>query len=105
MTRIPIPRPETLRPYADGWLPPTKSEIEYVLQLIRLRLAYSRPLGGSEVAALVGLSVDSKRGCKTFRRWMSDSTTINYSAWAILCDLAGLGVIWRKDENSRVSIL
>jgi len=99
------PRPETLRPYAAGWLPPTKDEIEIVLHLIRERLAYPRPLGGSEVAALVGLSIDPGKGCRAFRRWMSDSTTINYSAWAILCDLAGLGIIWRKDEGDRVSIL
>ena len=30
-------------------------------------------------------------------RWIGEDTPIPYAAWAILCDQAGLGVIWKED--------
>ena len=34
---------------------------------------------------------------RTIRRWIGEDTPIPYAAWAILCDQAGLGVIWKED--------
>lgn len=75
-------RPETLRPFSDGWEPPTPGEIRHVLAM--------SSLSGSAAARLVGISES-----RTVRRWTGGDSAIPYAAWAILCYTAGLGVIWK----------
>lgn len=56
-----------------------------------LRLA---GFSGSKAAKALGLGA---KGDRTIRRWIGEDTPIPYAAWAILCDQAGLGVIWKED--------
>lgn len=85
----PALRPETLNPFALGWVPPTPDEIGYVLDLIRTRHNLKQRPTSAEIGALVGLASKrgSSNGSRTFRRWMSktDPTEIPYAAWFILC--------------------
>lgn len=74
-------RPETLRKYGAGWEQPTPAEVRAVIKLAGLT--------GAEAAQLVGLS-DSR----TVRRWTGGQSDIPFAAWAILCEVAGLGIIW-----------
>lgn len=93
-------RLETMKPYAEGWQPPTKDEIRNVLELIRERDQRKKALTGVEVCDLVGM-VSAKgtgKGSRTFRRWISGESEIPFAAWAILCHRAGLGIIW--DEGT-----
>ena len=53
-------------------------------------------LTGRAVADLVGLS--EKGGGRQVRRWISEESHIPYAAWAILCEVAGLGKIWEVRE-------
>lgn len=76
-------RPECLKP-ATHWCRPTGSEIRAVLQRAGLT--------GKEAARILGLSA---KGDRTIRRWVGDDSPIPYAAWAILCDVAGFGQIWR----------
>jgi hypothetical protein len=68
---------------AEYWIIPTGEEVRAVLKMANL--------SGSEASKKLGL----KDG-RTIRRWVSEDSPIPYACWAILCDLAGLGVIWRK---------
>lgn len=78
-------RLECLRPARDGWLQPIGEEIREVLKVAGLT--------GSQAAKALGLG---EKGDRTIRRWSGDDSDIPYAAWALLCDLAGLGQIWRK---------
>lgn len=77
-------RLECLRPANDGWLQPTGDEIREVLKLAGL--------SGAEAASFLGLG---DAGGRTVRRWGARDTNISYANWALLCDKAGLGMIWR----------
>jgi hypothetical protein len=87
-------RPDTLKPFALGWVPPTPDEIGHVLDLIRIRHHLKQRPTSAQVGALVGLSskTGSGNGSRTFRRWMSktDPSEIPYAAWVILCGEAGI---------------
>lgn len=74
-------RPGTLRPYAEAWIQPNPDEIRAILT--------KAGLSGSQAAQLLG--VESGR---TIRRWTGGQSPIPYTAWAMLCQAAGLGVIW-----------
>lgn len=76
-------RLECLKP-ADKWVRPTGKEVREVLRLAGFT--------GGVAAAELGLGPN---GDRTIRRWVSEETDIPYAAWAILCELAGLGIIWR----------
>jgi hypothetical protein len=75
-------RTECLKP-AFEWLQPTGEEIQVVLKLAEL--------SGSEAAITLGLGTG---GGRTVRRWTGGDNPIPYSAWALLCEMAGLGQIW-----------
>lgn len=77
-------RPECLRPYEQHWEQPSENEIREVIRLAGLT--------GGKTAKVLGLG---SQGSRTVRRWISEDSLIPYAAWAILCDLAGLGIIWR----------
>lgn len=76
-------RPECLRPFSEGWQQPTPAEVRTVLKLAGLT--------GSETARLVGISDG-----RTVRRWTGGDAPIPFAAWALLCEAAGLGTIWRR---------
>jgi hypothetical protein len=76
-------RSACLRP-ASAWQKPSSVEIREVIRRAGMT--------GAEVAAFLGLS-DKSPG-RQVRRWISEETTIPYSAWALLCAAAGLGQIW-----------
>ncbi|MBV6831309.1 transcriptional regulator [Xanthomonas euvesicatoria] len=78
-------RLECLKP-AERWTQPTGEEIREVLRLAGL--------SGSKAAKALGLGA---KGDRTIRRWIGEDTAIPYAAWAILCDLAELGAIWKED--------
>lgn len=75
-------RPTCLVPFASGWTPPTAAEIHAVIN--------KTGLSGSEVARLVGVS-----GGRTVRRWTGGEVDIPYAVWAMLCEQAGYGRIWK----------
>lgn len=74
-------RDETLRPY-EHWQQPTGMEVRSVLK--------TAGLTGSEAANIVGVN------SRTIRKWTGEEQRIPYSAWAILVESAGLGLIWRS---------
>lgn len=77
-------RLECLRP-AEKWEPPTGDEVREVLRLAGFT--------GGMAAKMIGLG---KKGDRTVRRWIGEETHIPYAAWALLCDFAGLGQIWKE---------
>ncbi|WP_425509581.1 transcriptional regulator [Xanthomonas albilineans] len=83
-------RPQCLRP-AQCWTQPTGNEIRSVLRMAGLT--------GGAAAKLLGLGA---KGDRTIRRWIGGDSQIPYTAWAILCDLAGLGLIWRLPLERRL---
>lgn len=48
-------------------------------------------LTGGDAAKLLGISDG-----RTIRRWTGGDSPIPFAAWAILCEAAGLGMIWAK---------
>lgn len=80
-------RPECLQP-AHCWMPPTGAEIQEVLR----RGGFT----GRGASEFLGLS--TKSDGRHIRKWISGESPIPYSAWAMLCHAAGLGIIW-EDEN------
>lgn len=79
-------RPECLRPAAT-WVKPTGDEIKEVVKLAGL--------SGATAAEALGLG---KGGGRTVRRWIGEDTSIPYAAWGVLCELAGLGIIWKNTD-------
>lgn len=77
-------RLECLRP-AEKWIRPSKEEIREVLRLADLT--------GTAAARKLGLG---QGGDRTIRRWVGEVSPIPYTAWAVLCHLAGLGAIWEE---------
>jgi len=47
-------------------------------------------LTGSSAGALLDVS------SRTIRKWTSDAQEIKFAAWCLLCERAGLGMIWLK---------
>ena len=45
-------------------------------------------------AKVLGLGA---KGDRTVRRWIGEDSAIPYAAWALLCDFAGQGCIWKPD--------
>jgi hypothetical protein len=70
---------------ASSWEQPTGEEIREVLRLAGFT--------GAQAAKALGLS---NKGDRTVRRWVSCESEIPYATWALLCEFAGLGVIWRQ---------
>lgn len=80
-------RNSCLQPAAH-WEQPTGEEVREILRLAGFT--------GSQAAKALGLCT---RGDRTIRRWVSADSEIPYAAWALLCDFAGLGIIWRNQEH------
>lgn len=79
-------RPECLRPAHDFWVHPKPDEVREVLRLAKL--------SGSKAAKLLNLG-SGETGSRTIRRYTGGEAKIPYASWAILCEVAGLGRIWR----------
>ena len=77
-------RQECLRPAMNGWIRPTGQEVREVVRLAGLT--------GGGAARVLGLGA---KGDRTVRRWIGEDSSIPYAAWAILCELAGQGIIWK----------
>lgn len=69
---------------AENWLQPTGQEIREVMRLAGF--------SGSKAARVLGLGAG---GDRTVRRWIGEDSPIPYAAWALLCEVAGLGLIWK----------
>lgn len=70
---------------AERWVRPTGEEVREVLRLAGFT--------GCQAAKVLGLGL---KGDRTIRRWISEDSQISYAYWALLCDYAGLGLIWRE---------
>jgi DNA-binding XRE family transcriptional regulator len=79
-------RRECLNP-AESWARPTGQEISEVLRLTGL--------SGGQASKNLGL-----QNSRTIRKWIGEDSEIPYAAWALLCDLAGLGIIWRDSKQT-----
>jgi len=86
MTEV-IIRMGCLQP-AALWEPPTGEEVRKVLRLAGFT--------GGQAAKALGLGA---KGDRTVRRWISGDSAIPYAAWALLCDFAGLGSIWKRKDD------
>lgn len=78
-------RKECLRPADAGWLQPTAVEVRGVLE--------EAGLTDSEASRRLGLG---DKGGRSIRRWRSGEAEIPYAVWALCCDFAGLGQIWKE---------
>ncbi|MBX4558860.1 transcriptional regulator [Klebsiella pneumoniae] len=78
-------RLECLRP-AEKWAHPTGEEVREVIRMTGF--------SASEAANSLGLG---KGGGRAVRRWIAEDTNISYANWALLCDFAGLGQIWKEN--------
>jgi hypothetical protein len=76
-------RLECLKP-AERWAQPTGEEVREVLRLAGSAAARPRRRWGWARRATARSAAGSAR------------TPDSYAAWAILCDQAGLGVIWKR---------
>lgn len=88
-------RGECLRPASEQWEKPTPLEIREVLRLIAARKGITKFTGG-QTAKYLGLG---EFGARTIRRWTGGESDIPYAAWALLCHLGGLGMIWVETES------
>lgn len=73
---------------AEYWQRPTGEEVRQVLKLAGF--------SGAVAASRLGLGA---KGDRTVRRWTGGETAIPYTAWALLCDFAGLGCIWKDEDD------
>lgn len=74
-------RKEILLP-ADKWSCPTPEEIRELYKMLNLT--------SKEIAACLGLET----GSGSVRKWAQGQKKIPYAAWGVLCQMAGLGIIW-----------
>ncbi|MEX3555939.1 MAG: XRE family transcriptional regulator [Burkholderia gladioli] len=81
-------RPECLRP-APFWIRPMGAEIQEVVR--------RAGLSGRKAESYLGLP---PVGGRQIRKWISGESSIPYAAWALLCDAAGLGQIWRIEIDA-----
>lgn len=79
---------------ASKWQPPAPEEVQSLLLAISKRTGLT--LGSQEVAGLLGLG---QEGRAVVTGWLEGSTSIPYPCWALLCEMAGLGLIWRVGDR------
>lgn len=76
-----------LRPFKDGWKPPTPEELRAACNQAGLN-------SGGQIGELVGTNP------RTVRKWLGGNEKIPYSAWAVICLEANLGQIWIKTTRN-----
>ncbi|MFA4834636.1 MAG: transcriptional regulator [Dehalococcoidia bacterium] len=79
---------------ASKWQPPAPEEVQSLLLAIRKRTGLSPE--SQVVADLLGLGHE---GCEAVSDWLGGRAIIPYTCWAMLCEMAGLGLIWRVGER------
>jgi|GEM_PF-4430255 hypothetical protein len=47
-----------------------------------------------------GIQKARTSGSRTIRKWIGEESEIPYAAWALLCEIAGLGIIWRDKQTA-----
>ena len=82
---------------ASKWLPPAPIEVQGLLQAIGKRLGVE--LSAQDVAGLLGLGPN---GEDMVADWNDGRANIPYSCWAVLCEMAGLGLIWRVGDKPTI---
>tara|TARA_R110000764_G_scaffold38098_2_gene84394 strand:- start:338 stop:679 length:342 start_codon:yes stop_codon:yes gene_type:complete len=76
--------PSTLLSARSGkWVTPTGNDVRVVLAMSGLT--------GSAAGSLLGVA------SRTIRKWVGDDQNIKFAAWCLLCERAGLGMIWIED--------
>jgi hypothetical protein len=83
-----VVRLECLQP-AEQWERPSAAEVQ---QTIR-----RTGLSGRAVARALGIGEEGRN----VRRWGTGESQIPYTAWAVLCQMAGLGIIWEPKPGSQ----
>lgn len=73
---------------AVSWEQAKGDEVREVLRLANFT--------GGQAARALGLGA---KGDRTVRRWVGGDSSIPYAAWALLCDFAGLGMIWKQQDS------
>lgn len=73
---------------AQQWERPTREEIQEVIR--------RTGMSGRAVARALGIGEEGRH----VRRWCTGKSEIPYTAWAVLCHLAGLGIIWRVEPEA-----
>lgn len=86
-------RPECLCPATHGWEQPTGDEVREVLRLAGFT--------AGEAESVLGLK---KVGGRTVRRWISGESNIPFAAWALLCEFAGFGEIWKNPSAKKKAL-
>ena len=79
---------------ASKWQPPAPIEFQGLLQAISKRLGVE--LSAQDVAGLLGLG---PTGEGMVADWNDGRASIPYSCWAVLCEMGGLGLIWRVGDT------
>jgi hypothetical protein len=79
---------------ASKWQTPAPEEVRSLLLAIGKRTGLA--LESQVVAGLLGLGHD---GDAVVADWLEGRTTIPYACWALLCEMAGLGLIWRVGDR------
>lgn len=79
---------------ASKWQPPAQDEVQSLLLAISKRTGLS--LGSQAVADLLGLG---HAGSAIVDDWLVGRSCIPYPCWAMLCEMAGLGLIWRVGDR------
>ncbi|MNJ47954.1 hypothetical protein D3C77_431320 [compost metagenome] len=82
---------------AATWQPPAPEEIQSLLDAVgkRLRVDVDATLASN----LLGLGPE---GNLVVTEWLQGRASILYPCWAVLCEMAGLGLIWRVGEKPRL---
>jgi hypothetical protein len=79
---------------ASKWQSPAPEEVQSVLRAIGKRSGHS--LENQKVAELLGLGAE---GSSVVADWLEGRASIPYPCWAMLCEMAGLGLIWRVGDR------
>lgn len=73
-----------LQPAGPHFQRPSGDEVREVLHLAGFT--------AGQASRALGLGA---QGGRTVRRWISEDSAIPYACWALLCDFAGFGCIWK----------
>lgn len=79
---------------ASKWQSPAPEEVKSLLLAISKRTGLV--LESQVVADLLGLGHE---GSSAVADWLEGGTRIPYPCWALLCEMAGLGLIWRVGDR------
>ncbi|MEW4339602.1 hypothetical protein [Chromobacterium vaccinii] len=74
-----------LKPFSDGWEPPSMEELKVVIKKVEELNSIS--LSGSSLGSFLGVSG------RTIRRWIGGEP-IPYPAWIMLCNAADFPKFW-----------